>query len=421
MDTEYTNSLKISKSDLIEIYNTVPRTLFHSAIVVSVNQDCSFKQESSGNYWIIKIDNSTGWLFPKRGQIFDKYQYSTLQNLFNCSGHEQHSKKEFIIKNPAQVAFNIDKQQWYLEKQGVLEFGDNSLSTRLRKASNKLERLSFNSHQDKQEIQSLHNELQQSQYIATQRKTEIEELKINHTKLLDLFADLQRDKKHQKEINNNLSEINKKLSIDSNETHEKYLLNNQFFNQLKSRNNEILLMLQELKKNLNRQFISSSNKLGSIHSHYSNERYQRYQEKNTLDETSTYSSLSDFLENLVANYNKNPKNLAQNIVKVAATQESIEQRRSGIKTPLILKPSDNDSYWVVIDEQTKEGNYYVVPKANLIISHRIYFTVKYIFTCKGFNNKISNNFTLFHPAEVRFIKGDEYELLKPGELRFEEN
>lgn len=39
MNSNYASSLQISESNLIEIYNSVPRTLSQSAIVVSVNQD----------------------------------------------------------------------------------------------------------------------------------------------------------------------------------------------------------------------------------------------------------------------------------------------------------------------------------------------------------------------------------------------
>ena len=196
MDFNYASSLKISESNLIDIYNSVPRTLSQSAIVVSVNQDgenqsgtikISFQEEKGGNYWIIAIDKTTGWLFPKGGQVFDKYQYNILVYLFDCSGYEQQKNKEFILKNPAKVSFNFDRKEWSLENKGVLEFGDNSPTSRLKRALEERERLLSDSQQDKLEIENLYDQLQQSQNLATQRQNQLEELKKNHSKIIDLF------------------------------------------------------------------------------------------------------------------------------------------------------------------------------------------------------------------------------------------
>ncbi|MEM7590049.1 MAG: hypothetical protein AAF383_00740 [Cyanobacteria bacterium P01_A01_bin.83] len=394
MDAEYMGNLKFSESDIIEIYNTVPRTLSQSAMVVSVNKDLSFKPETSGNYWIIQIDSTTGRLFPKRGQIFDKYQYTTLQDLFNCSGYEQHSNKEFIIKKPAQVTFNLDKKHWYRKTQGVLEFGDNSPVTRLRKALNELERLSFNSQQDKLEIESLHNKLEQSQNIANQRNTEIEEFKINHTKLLDLFVELQRDKKYQKEINDNLLEINKKLSTNSSKADQNHLQKNKFSNSSISR------IADEI--NLDKTTID----LNDSETH--------------IDYTSKYSHEdSEKLEYLIVDYNT--KTLKEKVFKVAPSRESIEQIRTGVKTSLILKQDQNDSYWVLLEPRPLDDNYYLVPKFGLVINDRIYQTVEDIFICQGYQNRTSNAFKLIRPAIVEFLKNNEWKLLHPGELKFDES
>lgn len=439
MGTEYANNLKISQSDLVEIYNTVPRTLFYSAIVVSVIQDLYFQEESSGNYWIIKIDNSTGLLFPKRGQIFDRYQYGNLQYLFDCSGYEQHSNKEFIVKQPARVTFNLDKKQWHSSNKGILEFGDNSPLTRLKKALEERERLFSDSQQDKREIENLHNELQKSQNIATQRKSEIAELKLDHTMLINSFAELQSDKKRQEERNNKLESSLIRERQKSEERQEK-------IDSIRQKLVSIPNKLESISKKNKQQFqneISSAqqeldnikNKLSGLNNQQSQFNQNLVYEYTKLTEESfaknipsihnfnyaSYPNSTSFLETLVIKYNRSPNKLAKNIIKVAATKESIEQRRSGIKTPLILKKNDNDSYWVILEERIQDDNYYLVPKANLIIGDRIYRTVEYIFTCQGYENKSSNNFILVRPAEVKFTRNQEFELLKPGELKFEQN
>lgn len=124
----------------------------------------------------------------------------------------------------------------------------------------------------------------------------------------------------------------------------------------------------------------------------------------------------EFLEQ----YNNNPRSLSNNATKVAATRESIEQIRSGIKTPLILKKDENDSYWILNEPIPKDGYFYLVPKANLIINDRIYQTVEDIFTCQGYEYRTSNNFKLSCPAVVKLSDSyeDEWELVQPGELEF---
>ncbi|MEM8719536.1 MAG: hypothetical protein AAGE84_09545 [Cyanobacteria bacterium P01_G01_bin.39] len=139
--------------------------------------------------------------------------------------------------------------------------------------------------------------------------------------------------------------------------------------------------------------------------------------KNDLSEDSlAIQSLKNITKKLVDNYNTN---LKENKIIVSPTQESIEQMRLGEKSPFILKQDKIGSYWIILAEKTPEDNYYLVPKAGLIINDRIYQTVEYIFTCKGYENRSSNSFTLVHPAEVKLLKNNEYELLKPGELRFD--
>ncbi|MDJ0900997.1 MAG: hypothetical protein QNJ55_19515, partial [Xenococcus sp. MO_188.B8] len=108
---------------------------------------------------------------------------------------------------------------------------------------------------------------------------------------------------------------------------------------------------------------------------------------------------SDKLEDLVNNYNHKTINKS-NIVKVSATKESIEKRRTGDNAPLILMQENegNEATWVVTQYRLQDNCYFLVPKSGLIINDRIYQTIEDIFMCKGYKNRASNDFKLMLPA-----------------------
>ncbi len=129
----------------------------------------------------------------------------------------------------------------------------------------------------------------------------------------------------------------------------------------------------------------------------------------------------DKLEDLVYNYNRKKINKS-NIVKVSATRESIEKRRTGDNTPLILIQGDegHEATWVVTQYPLQDNCRFLVPRLGLIINDRIYQTIEDIFMCKGYKNRASNDFKLMLPAVVKSRSNNEWELIESGELLFEE-
>ncbi|MEM8719537.1 MAG: hypothetical protein AAGE84_09550 [Cyanobacteria bacterium P01_G01_bin.39] len=123
-------------------------------------------------------------------------------------------------------------------------------------------------------------------------------------------------------------------------------------------------------------------------------------------------------EALVTTYTQDPKILAKKAIKVAATRESIEQRRAGIKTAILFTETGNDSYWIALEPELEDHHYFLVPKPNLVINSRIYQTIEYIFRCPGYQNRASNKFQLKLPAVVQFNGSDCWKLVKSGELTF---
>ncbi|MDJ0899502.1 MAG: hypothetical protein QNJ55_11890 [Xenococcus sp. MO_188.B8] len=122
-------------------------------------------------------------------------------------------------------------------------------------------------------------------------------------------------------------------------------------------------------------------------------------------------------EEIVAIYHRNPRELSIKVIKVAATSESIEQRRAGMKTPIRFTETSNYSYWIIQEPKT-DNNYFLVPKPNLVINSHIYQTIEDIFSCQGYQNRASNKFKLKLSAVVQSEGEGSWKLIEPGELIF---
>ena len=152
-------------------------------------------------------------------------------------------------------------------------------------------------------------------------------------------------------------------------------------------------------------------------------REGKQKKKNDIESFHEPISLKE-LQSLIESYNSSPGLLVSESTMVAATRESIEQRRTGFNTPIIFTQTDNDSYWIVNKKLLVEDNYfYLVPKANLIINSRIYQTIEDIFVCQNYAKRSSNKFQLDQPAIVKLITDSEdyeekWELVEPGKLNF---
>ena len=207
MELKHTSSLEFAEIDLLKIYNTVPRTLSRSAIAASVILDnrgrddrVTLKQENSGNYWIFKIDSTKGWLLPKGGQRIDRYQYQTLESLFECNGYQLEGTRKFTIQEIAKVSFDFDKDKWFLEDKGILKFGNNSTFFELEAAQQECETLTLELEQSRQENKELQEKLEIS-------KNNIQQLK----RQLDLSLELQEAKNYQADISKKLESFRQEL------------------------------------------------------------------------------------------------------------------------------------------------------------------------------------------------------------------
>ncbi|MTJ49509.1 hypothetical protein [Dolichospermum sp. UHCC 0259] len=117
---------------------------------------------------------------------------------------------------------------------------------------------------------------------------------------------------------------------------------------------------------------------------------------------------------LVSAYNINPHSLSEQAITVYETEYSFKQRLLGKKIQPILESDSRGNYWII----TEGNDEYLVPKANIKINEHNYLaTISTFFNCLGYNSNSSNTFTLVKPAKVYKI-GEQWELIKIGELQF---
>ena len=172
---------------------------------------------------------------------------------------------------------------------------------------------------------------------------------------------------------------------------------------------------------------SSTHKSGSFET-TEGSLYDHKSSKNTHSQSSTQissnrnisssSQNSKDMDKIVADYNKNAKLLIQNITKVDSTPETIEGKRTGKNIPMMFTEINNGIYWLVKKPLSQDGNYFLVPKAGLVINEANYQTLGAIFECDNYENISSNNFQLISPAIVKKLSQDSWQLIKPGKLIF---
>jgi predicted nucleic acid-binding Zn-ribbon protein len=123
-------------------------------------------------------------------------------------------------------------------------------------------------------------------------------------------------------------------------------------------------------------------------------------------------------EDLVAFYNRNPRALEEKIIVVTTTEDSFEQQRAGHSAPIIFQKSPTGNYWITLVPQLQSPYYFLVPKANLVVSRPNYATFQEIFDCKGYQTKACNKFKLILPAVVTYEPEGYWKLYALGELEF---
>ena len=203
----------------------------------------------------------------------------------------------------------------------------------------------------------------------------------------------------------------------------------EIINEISDRNNQQQnIDLQAFKQEIFKELSDRNNQqqnidLDAFKQELFKELRENEQKKNNDIESSKKSIAFEDLQSLIDSYNNKSGFTSENIISIAATEDSIEKIRSGLKTPVIFTKVYNGSCWIVPDIKLQNDCFYLVPKVDLIINSRIYQTIEDIFVCQNYAKRSTNKFQLVQPAIVKLISDsedseDKWELVEPGKLNF---
>ncbi len=113
------------------------------------------------------------------------------------------------------------------------------------------------------------------------------------------------------------------------------------------------------------------------------------------------------IDQLIQTYNTSPVNLQG--VGVSETQESFNQRRSGLNVPVTVTQASNPSLYIVQDS-------YLVPRPGSKVTSHMLNTIEAVFDCYNFRSGAP--FQLIEPAIVSPLSNNQWQLNQRGKLKF---
>ena len=132
--------VNFSISEIIEIYNTIPRILYNKVTKVNLESSYTSSKEQllievkNGSYWIIKTEDEKEWLLPSNKSTINQHNNQKIQSFFEFQAYDNSENKDFVLVQPAIVSLlpNASRKEWKLETLGVLNFDPNHSSNQLR-------------------------------------------------------------------------------------------------------------------------------------------------------------------------------------------------------------------------------------------------------------------------------------------------
>ena len=112
-------------------------------------------------------------------------------------------------------------------------------------------------------------------------------------------------------------------------------------------------------------------------------------------------------QQLTQAYNKNPGSLQG--IGVSETEESFNQRRSGLNVSVVLHPASNPSFLVIQDQ-------YLVPDPKSKVTTHKLNTIEALFDCSNFRS--GAEIELIEPAIVSPLSNNQWKLNQRGKLKF---
>jgi len=194
-ESEKISPVNISESELVQVYNDVPKVLFKNSIITELtsksyrdeNEPIFLENDENGKYWIITTDRDKFFLVPSINIKSNIYKLKTVKKLFYFCGDTPSVESHFILVKPAKVSSQSSGKQWKLAERGILEFNNPFLQLPLELEANILEfpDIQINAEDSNLEIQKvakqlddLRLEFQQSQQERNKLELQIDDLRL---------------------------------------------------------------------------------------------------------------------------------------------------------------------------------------------------------------------------------------------------
>ena len=129
---EKISPLNISESELVQVYNDVPRVLFKNALVVELSaksyrnpqdgEPILLENDINGKYWMIITGIDQFFLVPSINIKLNIHKLKTVRLLFNFRGDTPSADSHFMLVKPATVSSQASGKLWQVQQRGILEF-----------------------------------------------------------------------------------------------------------------------------------------------------------------------------------------------------------------------------------------------------------------------------------------------------------
>lgn len=219
--SEKISPVNISESELVQVYNDVPKVLFKNSMITELtsksyrdeNEPIFLENDESGKYWIITTDRDKFFLVPSINIKSNIYKLKTVEKLFDFCGDTPSAESHFILLKPAKVSSQSSGKQWKLEERGILEFNNPFLqlpleleanilefpdiqintedsNLEIKKMAKQLDDLMLEFKQSQQERNKLESQIDDLRFEFKQSQKEREKLELQIEQLSDRFNDL---------------------------------------------------------------------------------------------------------------------------------------------------------------------------------------------------------------------------------------
>ncbi len=209
--------LKVSREELICLYNYVPQVLSEYATPVNLTND-SYRQKTDGNiylelvengyYWVVLTEdeeNKYYWLLPNGKIKISLHRLKkSVESLFIVQGEKVYKNSEFTLEEPATLSILPSGTTWELIEKGELRVGRLSPAAKLL---TELEKVSKNDGKVPRSVEELGQIVQQANNTGA----------LIHQQNESLELDFQQQKYKLQEVENQYGEKIKKLKIQIKE------------------------------------------------------------------------------------------------------------------------------------------------------------------------------------------------------------